>query len=368
MAEQLGVVGAQGPVGPTGPQGPGGFPASGYPAVGAGVSLGADNQASINTGYSPVTAALFSGMIWILSYNGSGGINCRLLSNSNGSNNGFAFGTSMTYGNAPMQILVGTPGGGYVGLTDSFDIASYGTWTCLVFVADHTDLHLYHNGVQVASTPMSELVLASAAINIGWGSGGGAWNGRFAHAAVWPESALTPGQVQDLYLYALAGNQEADYESFVESLSPALYYPMQETSGNILTNHGTTGSANNATISNTWSLAVTGGPVIGDPVVATGPGQPTSVTLTSGTAYQNPNTWDVWLRVPVTYNPTSTAAASLAVGVGSTAAPAQVTEHTVPAGAVVGAVHTTVVYVPAQWYALVTETNATLGTATVVSV
>ncbi len=93
------------------------------------------------------------------------------------------------------------------------------------------------------------------------------------------------------------------------------------------------------------------------------PPAPTSVTLTSGTAWQNTLSGDAILRVPVTYSPLSTAAATIAVGVGSTATPTQVTEVSIPAAGPTGMILTTEIKVPHNYYLLLTATNASLSTA-----
>lgn len=370
--QQIGLVGPTGPTGPTGQRGPVGPAAQkgNLPSAEGGVSVATNNSGSFSTGYSPASTALFSVMAWVLSYNG--GQNCRIIANQQADTNpnGFEFGTNMNSAdNSGMQIIVGNnTGGSFYRANDPNGGGSLGSWTCMVAVANGTDLLLYHNGVQVGSTAMTQEVIAANAITVGEGWGGGNWNGRLAHLAVWEGTALTPAQVADLTSLAGPGQTISAYIAYVESLSPTLYYPLQETSGSTATNEGSTGSANNGTWGGSFTLNVAGGPVDGYNVFATGPPPATSVTLTSGTVYQNPNPWDVMLRVPVTYSPTSTSAATLAVGVGATDAPTQVTTHSEPAGALTGTEETAVIYVPGKWYALVTATNATLGTALAVPV
>ena len=110
--------------------------------------------------------------------------------------------------------------------------------------------------------------------------------------------------------------------------------------------------------------AGTNASVIATTVITNPPPGDAGTIVTSGVAWQNLTGWDIILRVPVTYSPTSTAASTLAVGVGIANNPAQMTEESVPAGVTAGAVHTTVAYVPAGYYALLTATNATIGAAT----
>ena len=196
-----------------------------------------------------------------------------------------------------------------------------------------------------------------------WGTGSVWFSGPLAHVAI-VTAALTPSQAAQLYsdgFNMLPGS----YQAAVQALNPVLYYPLQETSGTTATNVGTSGSANNGTYEGGVTLAQTPGLPLGLPVLVTSPPAASTVTLTSGTAWQNTTGADVWLYVPVTFSPTASAAASVALGVGATATPSTSTVAAEPAGTVSGAVHTVTAYVPANFYALLTTTNATLGTATV---
>ena len=90
----------------------------------------------------------------------------------------------------------------------------------------------------------------------------------------------------------------------------------------------------------------------------------------SGTAYQNTNPYDIRLKIPVTYNPTSTAAATLATGISSTSTVTTTTKVSIPAGltAADGQILTYDMVVPAGWYFELVATNATIGTAEVQAV
>lgn len=94
-------------------------------------------------------------------------------------------------------------------------------------------------------------------------------------------------------------------------------------------------------------------------VIATLPASP----LVSGTVYQNTGTQPLIIIQPVTYSPTSTAAATLAVAVGSTSTPSTVDTESEPAGLTAGRVRAFTLSVPPGWYYSFTTTNATLGTA-----
>ena len=85
--------------------------------------------------------------------------------------------------------------------------------------------------------------------------------------------------------------------------------------------------------------------------------------LVSGTVYQNTGNLPVTIVQPVTYSPTSTAAATLAVALGNTSTPPTIDTESIPATAVAGTVRDFVLTVPPGWYYSFTATNATLGTA-----
>ena len=92
----------------------------------------------------------------------------------------------------------------------------------------------------------------------------------------------------------------------------------------------------------------------------------------SGEVYQNGNNLDIELIIPVTLNPTSTAAASavlqIASGLTSTGTlnnPLTVDTETAPAGLASGFVKALKARIPAGWYYELTLTNAVASTATV---
>ncbi|MDG7037024.1 MAG: hypothetical protein JRN37_06635 [Nitrososphaerota archaeon] len=87
----------------------------------------------------------------------------------------------------------------------------------------------------------------------------------------------------------------------------------------------------------------------------------------SGTVYQNTNPYDIRLKIPITYNPTSTAAATLATGISITSPPTTSTKVSIPAGltAADGQILTYDLVIPAGWYFELIATNAVIGTAEV---
>lgn len=87
-------------------------------------------------------------------------------------------------------------------------------------------------------------------------------------------------------------------------------------------------------------------------------------TIASGTVYQNTSSSYQTLYIPITYSPTSTAAATAAVALGTADPPAAAFTNSEPAGVAVGRVDTITLRVPPQWYYSVTVTNATIGTVT----
>ena len=89
---------------------------------------------------------------------------------------------------------------------------------------------------------------------------------------------------------------------------------------------------------------------------------PTNPPL-SGTVYQNTTGCILDIYLPVTYNPTSSAAATLVPALGNTSSPSALPTISVPAGATAGAIYTYHLRVPTGLYYSFTVTNATIGTA-----
>ncbi len=85
----------------------------------------------------------------------------------------------------------------------------------------------------------------------------------------------------------------------------------------------------------------------------------------SGTAYQNTNPYDIRLKIPVTYSPTSSAAATLATGTSSTSTVTTSTKVSYPAGITTGIIDTYEMVVKAGQYFELVATNATIGTVEV---
>ncbi len=380
----MGVIAllANNPAGSPGPQGPPGVGSPGpvgAPGAGVGIVNGGlspnfiANPSYMTSPYEAPAAAACSLMIWLHMPTAWSQPDPRFIYTTDPQSNsqGIAIGAGINLSNGPVQALITTATGGTTAINDPGGTnPDPGSWVLFVAVYNGSNFTLYRNGVSVVSTALAGGdVVAAAAQPFTVGGGTEAPNSQanapMAHAAYWSGVALTATQVADLYSNALAvGATEAAYEAFVESLAPTVYFPMQETSGTTATNHGSTGSVDNGTYTSV-SLANQGGPVVGQTVVSSDPPATTTAAITSGTAYQNTATYDVILRVPVTYSPTGSAAATLAVGIGPTAAPTQITEDSEPATVTAGTVRTKVIYLPRQWYVLLTATNATLGTATV---
>ena len=87
----------------------------------------------------------------------------------------------------------------------------------------------------------------------------------------------------------------------------------------------------------------------------------------SGTVYQNTNPYDIRLKIPVTYSPTTTAAATLATGISASSTVTTSTKVSIPSGltAADGQMLTYDMVVPAGWYYELVATNATIGTVEV---
>ncbi|MBX8640793.1 MAG: hypothetical protein KIS29_10700 [Thermoplasmata archaeon] len=90
----------------------------------------------------------------------------------------------------------------------------------------------------------------------------------------------------------------------------------------------------------------------------------------SGTVYQNTNPYGIRLKIPITYNPSTSAAATLATGISSTSTVTTSTKVSLPSGltAADGQILTYDMVVPAGWYYELVVTNATIGTVEVEAV
>lgn len=87
-------------------------------------------------------------------------------------------------------------------------------------------------------------------------------------------------------------------------------------------------------------------------------------TIASGTVYQNTTGRYLYLYIPVTYNPTASAAATAAFALGASSTPATIFTNSEPAGIAVGRVDTLTLSIPPGWYYSLTVANATIGTPT----
>ena len=110
-------------------------------------------------------------------------------------------------------------------------------------------------------------------------------------------------------------------------------------------------------------------PYFSSDIVISGPSVsiPANPPVTA-TVYQNTNPYDIRLKIPVTYSPTSTAAATLATGISSTSTVSTSTKVSIPAGVTAGEILTYDMVVPAGQYFELVVTNATIGTAEVQAV
>ena len=100
---------------------------------------------------------------------------------------------------------------------------------------------------------------------------------------------------------------------------------------------------------------------LGSPALAANP-------PVSGTVYQNTTGAPLWITVPITYNPTGVAAATCAVAIGATNAPATSWTESEPANLTAGTVQNTYLLVPAGWYYKLTVVNAVIGNAFTVGI
>lgn len=89
--------------------------------------------------------------------------------------------------------------------------------------------------------------------------------------------------------------------------------------------------------------------------------------LVSGTALQNTTGRTWFLTCPVTLSPTTTAAASVAYGVGPTSSPGTTATLEAPAGVAVTYELVVTAVVPPGWWVLANAVNASLGTPSAVT-
>ena len=176
--------------------------------------------------------------------------------------------------------------------------------------------------------------------------------------------------------FSLIGNVMGPSAGFTGNAYP--YYITGPTNNNIIisgnntignTNgpfNGSTGTGitiigNNDTLGN----QLQGGLTVNGIALATTPNVATLGTNppVSGTAYQWTGPGTLQLACPVTYSPTSTAAATSTLDIGSTSTPSSAVDtESEPAAITAGMVHTAHAEVPAGWYYELSATNATIGT------
>lgn len=232
--------------------------------------LGGAGQAVLfngSTGYvqapyvQPALATL-SFMVWLyIPSTGVGGANPEVFGTASfyGTDAGCGLGYDLGPGTTPNGITFALNAGSRVGVTDPV-VPSEGAWYCYVATYDGTTAILYRNGSNVASAAASGSCIASTQditlANSPSLAAGRAWGGMLAHVAFWPGVVLTAAEASDLYSLA-STDTEAEYETYVESLSPALYYPLQDSSTTAL-NKGTDGSADNGAYSGGYTQGEAG--------------------------------------------------------------------------------------------------------------
>lgn len=179
---------------------------------------------------------------------------------------GWGFGYNLDSSSNRFEAAVNT--GTVTYAVDSDPLADLeGAWHLWLWTYDGTNLTLYRDGVQVAQSAKSGAIAAPAqAVMIGTDGAGAVTfaNGTFAHATFWSGTVLTALEITDLCSNA-QGTTEADYEAYVEGLSPTLYYPLQETTGTTAANGGSTGSGDDGTYGGGYTQGEVG------PVTSQGP-------------------------------------------------------------------------------------------------
>ena len=232
--------------------------------------LGGAGQAVLfngSTGYvqapyvQPALATL-SFMVWL--YVPSSGI---------GESNPALFGTAGFFGTATgcgLGYNLGTSGNTNAGVDFALNatsgvtvtdptIPTTGVWYCYVCTYDGSTMTMYRQGSSVASAANSGSCVASTTdllIATAPSRTNRYWGGELAHIAFWPGVVLTATNASDLFSNA-STMTEAEYEAFVEGLSPALYYPLQDSTITAV-NKGTLGSADNGAYNGGYTQGVAG--------------------------------------------------------------------------------------------------------------
>lgn len=218
----------------------------------------------VTTPYGQPALATFSFLAWIKPISPAA------------STYGAVFSTSAFYSTATgfalaYNVGAGTTGGGFqfalnatsrVNAIDPATLASLaGVWQCYVGTYDGTTMTLYRNGASVATAANSGSCVASGtAAALGLNSAGYYFDGTMGHTALFPGVVLTAAQAAALYDNTTM--TEVEYESYVEGLSPNLYYPLQDPTGTTATNSGSLGSSYDGTYTGGYTL-LQQGPVTG---------------------------------------------------------------------------------------------------------
>lgn len=307
----------------------------------------------------------FNGYVSIVAWGESGGVPANVWL-------GFAANTAP---GGALEFLVGS------GAVVSGSDAVPDTWQLAVCTWDGTTLKLYLGPGLGSGTPTPTSAAGSGpgansrqALGATEDNGNMFYEGDLAEYVLAEDVVWSAAEIDALF----AAATQTAWNSAVTALAPTAWYHLDEASGTTAgdsSGHGYSGGYNGGYTLDVpgplgalapaleWQTLFEQGALLTAPHTP-----PTTTTLASGTAWQNAYGYDVTLRVPVTYSPTASAAATLEVGVGPTATPTQALEESEPISFPTGVVRTTTVYVPAGWYALLTATNAALGTATVVPV
>ena len=90
---------------------------------------------------------------------------------------------------------------------------------------------------------------------------------------------------------------------------------------------------------------------------------PTTLAITSGTQFTNNYGVPIVVNVPITFNPTSTAAATVTIGKQPGTVSTTFLSDSEPEALTVGRIRTYSIDLPAGWSMLITTVNATIGTA-----
>ncbi len=207
-------------------------------------------------------------------------------------------------------------------------------------------------GVEILNAGCS--VIGNEVSNSFYGGAGGSGSGIYIYNTV---SASTSAYA------TVTGNRCYDDQTTKTQYSGIQFNGPSSSWSGVVSNNDCRGNAAHTIVDDTLSAALSFADNPGTNPI--GNVAPPASPLVSGAVYQNTSHAAIVIYQPVTYNPTSSTAATCAMAVGPTSTPAVITTDSEPASLTVGRIRTSMLRVPPGYYYSFTVTNATLGTANI---